>query len=447
MAVPASDIPASIAAVPLDGVPRPSPAPDEVRDWLTDYVYETMRVETLEQIVTRLDGVILEHIPELTDRDMRRDLAASTRAHARIVLSRLASDTFEFSLPEEAHAFARSVARRGFELRLLLRVYHIGLEAVLGYLTEMIEQQRVPPELERMVLLRLFERATKWMSASVELLTGTYMEEREQVLRAALNRRTETVRALLAGDEVDAGQASVRLGYRLLQQHLAFVLWTDEQTGEPGSADAEATGLLDQVAARLAAIVGSSRVLTIPSGANAVWAWAGWDDAGHSAGLAVPGQVERLLAARVEAPVRVAFGVPSGGVAGFRQSHREAVAARHVAERMSVSDRRVTGYRTVEIAYVAGADDAAMRGLVRRELGALTGRDANTVRLRETLHAYLRSHRSPETTAKLLRVHKNTIRYRIQRIEHLLGFPIEERSLPLEIALDCVAVYGADALS
>ncbi|MBF6216570.1 helix-turn-helix domain-containing protein [Nocardia abscessus] len=423
---------------------RPSPAPDEVRDWLADYVYETMRAETLERIVTRLDDVIIARIPELADRDMRRDLAASTRAHARIVLSRLPSDAFEFSLPEEAHAFARSVARRGFELRLLLRVYHVGMEAVLDYMTEVVEQRRTTPELERVVLLRLFERATKWISTSVELLTDTYMEEREQVLRAAINRRAETVRALLDGDDVDVEQASVRLGYRLSQQHLAFVLWTDEPTGEP--AGAEATGLLDRVAARLATSFGSARVLTVPSGASAMWAWAGSDDVERAAELAAPGQLERLAGAQVEAPVRVAFGVPAAGIAGFRRSHREAVAARQVAERAPAGGPRVTGYRTVEIAYLAGADEAAMRGLVERELGALAGRDANAARLRATLHAYLRGHRSPEATAKALGVHKNTVRYRVQRIEQLLGYPIEERGFPLEIALVCVDVYGSDAL-
>ncbi|MGO4614381.1 helix-turn-helix domain-containing protein [Nocardia sp. 2YAB30] len=87
-----------------------------------------------------------------------------------------------------------------------------------------------------------------------------------------------------------------------------------------------------------------------------------------------------------------------------------------------------------------------MVGLIGRELGALAGRDPITARLRETLHAYLRSHRSPEATAKLLGVHKNTVRYRVQRIEEVLGYPIEERSLPLAVALARVVVYGTDAL-
>jgi DNA-binding PucR family transcriptional regulator len=421
------------------------PNSEVVRDWLAEYVYETMRTQALEQVVDRLDSAIIAHIPELADRDIRRDLAASTRAHARVVLANLTSDTIEFALPEEAHAFARTLARRGYDLRLLLRTYHVGQEAVLEYMTDAVDERQPPPEIERAVMLRLFERSTKWVSISVETLTDTYMEERERVMRAALNRRTEIVRALLAGDELDMDQASVRLGYRLAKPHLAFVLWTDETTGEPGG-DGEPSGLLDRVATRLGAALGTGRVLTVASGASGMWAWAGLDDEAHAAELAVPGAIERIVRGQVESPVRVAFGVPAAQAAGFRQSHHEAVAARHVAER-GVPDRaRVTAYREVEIAYLAGVDGAAMRGLIGRELRALAGRDANAARLRETLHAYLKSHRSPEAAAKLLGVHKNTVRYRIQRIEELLGHPIEMRSLPLEIALACVATYGADAL-
>ncbi|PXX63353.1 DNA-binding PucR family transcriptional regulator [Nocardia tenerifensis] len=433
-------------------MPAASPEPigpnsEVVRDWLAEYVYETMRTETIEQIVDRLDNAIIARVPELADRDVHRDLAASTRAHARVMLSGITSDTFEYALPEEAHTFARTLARRGFELRMLLRTYHVGMEAVLDYMTDTIELRPAPQEIERAVMLRLFERATKWVSLSVELLTDTYMEERERVLRAALNRRTETIRALLAGDELDLDQASARLGYRLQQRHLAFVLWTDES--ETGGGDGEVVGLLERVATKVAAGIGTGRVLTVASGSSGMWAWAGLDELAAAEAARIErehGALERIAAGVVESPVRIAFGVPGGQVAGFRQSHREAVAARHVAERGPAGAARVTGYREVEIAYLAGADDAAMRGLIGRELRTLSGADPNAARLRETLHAYLKSHRSPEATAKLLGVHKNTVRYRIQRIEELLGHPIEQRSLPLEVALACVAAYGADAL-
>ncbi|WP_067531518.1 PucR family transcriptional regulator [Nocardia crassostreae] len=404
-----------------------------IRQWIADFVAETLHTETLEQVVTRLDNAIIARVPELRDRDMRRDLAASTRAHALEVLSGLTQDRFDYPVPEQAHAFARTIARRGHDVRLLLRVYHIGQDAVVDYMSEVIDQRQLPQDIERAVLLRLFERTTRWVSASVETLTDTYMAERERGLRAALNQRAEIVRALLDGAELDIEQASARLGYRLAQRHLALVLWTDEDAvpAGPDGVD-EAAALLDRVAARCAAAVGNGSVLTVPSGATALWAWIGVDDGVDPASAPWP----------VEAPVRVAAGVPAAHAAGFRGGHREAVAARHVAERARPGTARLLHYPEVEVAYLAGADEIAMRALIDRELGALTAPDAHTARLRETLHAYVRARRSPDAAAKMLGVHKNTVRYRIQRIEELLGHPIDQRGPRLDIALDCVAVYG-----
>ncbi|WP_084530911.1 PucR family transcriptional regulator [Nocardia miyunensis] len=398
-----------------------------VRQWIADFVAETLRTETLDQVVDRLDAAIVGRLPELADRDMRRDLAASTRAHALVMLGGLTQDRLDYPVPPEAHAFARTVARRGHDLRLLLRVYHLGQEAVLDYMTETLEKRHPPPDIERSVLLRLFERSSLWVSSSVEALTGTYMQERERGLRAALNQRTEIVRALLAGANPDVEAASARLGYRLSGRHIACVLWTDDQ--QPG--DAEIFGTLERVVARLGAALGGG-VLTIPSGASALWAWIGVEaDAG----------LDRLPAT-VEPPVRIAVGGPAAQIAGFRESHREAVAARLVAERAVVDLGRVMRYPQVEVAYLAGADEAAMRALIERELGALARPGPNAARLRETLQAYLRCRRSPDATAKELGVHRNTVRYRLQRITELLGRPIEERGLHLELALACAAVYG-----
>ncbi|MDN2502598.1 hypothetical protein FHY52_38815, partial [Nocardia nova] len=198
-----------------------------VRQWMADFVAETLRGETLEQMVARLDAQIIGRVPELTDRDLRRDLESSTRAHALAVLSGLTQDAMDYAVPEQAHAFARTLARRGYDLRLLLRVYHAGQEAANDYMTEVIDERRLPEQFERSALIRLFERSTRWVNTSVEALTDTYMQERERGLRAALNQRTEIVRTLLSGEDVDADYASARLGFRLAQRQVAIVLWTD----------------------------------------------------------------------------------------------------------------------------------------------------------------------------------------------------------------------------
>ncbi|MFI6870646.1 PucR family transcriptional regulator [Nocardia sp. NPDC050406] len=406
-----------------------------IRQWIADFVAETLRTDTLEQVVARLDNAIVARVPELADRDMRRDLAASTRAHAFEVLSTLTQDNADYPIPAEAHAFARTIARRGHDLRVLLRVYHVGQEAVIDYMSEVVDQRRLPQEIERSVLIRLFDRSTRWVSTCVETLTDTYMAERERGLRAALNQRGEIVRAVLDGGELDVEAASAKLGYRLGGHHLALVLWTDEDPVALAGLDnsGEAADMLDRVVARCAAALGSGSVLTLPSGASSLWAW-----------LAVGEDTIALPDAEwpVEAPVRMAVGMPGPHLSGFGRSHREAVAARQVAERARTDLPRVVGYREVEVAYLAGADEDAMRALIARELGVLAAPGTHSARLRETLHAYLRARRSPDAAAKALGVHKNTVRYRMQRIEELLGHSMDQPGPRLEIALDCVAVYG-----
>ncbi|WP_316573366.1 PucR family transcriptional regulator [Nocardia canadensis] len=398
---------------------------EQVRGWFAEFVFDLLRTQTMDRIVARLDAAVLAASPELDDPDLRRDLAASTRAHARVVLSGLATDSDDLILPEEAHVLARTIARRGLDIRVLLRAYQAGLAETLTVMTETVDEGQVPPDLERTVLLRLFERSTTWMGLSIEQLTGTFMAERERVLRDALNTRTELVRALLAGTAVDVDQASIGLGYRLSQRHLAFLLWIGDAGGE------EPGGLLDRTASRIAATLGATGLLTVAASASGLWAWAAVEDDAEIA--------ERIARCEVPAPVRVAFGMPGAHVDGFAASHREAVAARRVAEHGTGA---VTSYREVEIAYLAGIDTAAMRGLIARELRGLTGADPVATRLRATLHAYLRAQRSPEEAARALGVHKNTVRYRIARVEEILGHPVSERALALEVALDCVAAYG-----
>lgn len=256
------------------------------------------------------------------------------------------------------------------------------------------------------------------------------------------------MRALLSGEDPDADHASARLGFRLAQRHVAVVLWTDtagDAAGEVagvhplGAPDTDGgddeLGLLERTAVRMANALGGGGILTVPAGSSALWAWLPLDSDSVAA-------VAKTSKDVVTAPVRMALGMPATGTAGFRQSHHEAIAARQVVERAAAELGRVVSYAQVETAYLAGADAPAMRALIRRELGQLARPGSNSARLRETLLAYLRCHRSPEGAAAVLGVHKNTVRYRIQRIEELLGRRIDECGLRLELALECAAIYG-----
>ncbi len=379
-----------------------------IQQWVLRFAGEYADPADLTALVGDINDVIVAELPIFTDSDLRRDLAESSEAQVRGFITATLGDVDQVDVPDAAHDLARSLARRGLELRWLMRIYRVGLQAALRALTEFVAESGDEPEPD--MLREVFERATTWMVVSMERLTDTYTLERERGLREAFAQRAETVADILGGGTVDLDMASARLGYRLRGKHIGYVLWLEDAAVE--------SAVLERAAGQAAA---DAPVLTVPSGARGLWAWAATD-----------------TLAPVDSRVRIAVGAAAAGLDGFRRTHREAVAAREFAD--TLGRYTAVAYRDIEIAHLLGADREGLRALVARELHGIAGRDPNSARLRETLRAYLATQRSLEGAARMLGVHKNTVRYRIQRTAELVD--IENRRLPVELALECVARYG-----
>ena len=104
----------------------------------------------------------------------------------------------------------------------------------------------------------------------------------------------------------------------------------------------------------------------------------------------------------------------------------------------------MVSYADVEIACLAAGvlcEDARV-AFVRRELGGLVGSEDATRRLRDTLRAYLKQGCDAAATGQLLRLHANTVRYRIRQAEQRLGHGIGQRRAQLELALEIISVFG-----
>jgi DNA-binding PucR family transcriptional regulator len=76
-------------------------------------------------------------------------------------------------------------------------------------------------------------------------------------------------------------------------------------------------------------------------------------------------------------------------------------------------------------------------------LGALAEPDESTERLRDTLRVHLKHGCDATTTGELLRLHPNTVRYRIRQAEKKIGRPFVQRRVQIELALELVTVLGA----
>ena len=68
-------------------------------------------------------------------------------------------------------------------------------------------------------------------------------------------------------------------------------------------------------------------------------------------------------------------------------------------------------------------------------------------RLRETARAFLVTGGSHTAAAEMLHLHKNTVQYRVQRVEELLGRPLRESRLEVELALLACHWMGESVLA
>ena len=404
------------------------PTDAAVMQWLAQFAEVSESREILDRLVTVVDDEITEALPVFADPTLRRDLDASTRSNWKGFLAVVTHDIVDVRPAPEIYDLARTLARRGFELPVLLAVYRIGQRSAWQFITETRIAGIPDPELRAAVLMQLWPRLASWLDTMVEALILTFADERDQWQRGARARRTESVRAILAGQAVDVDGATTALSYPLRQHHTAFVVWVDEHV-----ADADVQRLLDATPAAVSTALGGDRPLTISSGARTSWCWTATTRASNPLS-------DNAIAALPEF-AHVAFGTCHPGVDGFRRSHAEALAAQTVAHRRGAN---VIRYDDVELACLAAgiAGEDGMSTLVRRELGKLAADDDSTARLRDTLRLYLEHAGDARAVGDILNLHPNTVRYRVRQAEQLLGHSVDHRRVYLELALHVVSAFG-----
>ncbi|TLP93880.1 GAF domain-containing protein [Nesterenkonia salmonea] len=142
-------------------------------------------------------------------------------------------------------------------------------------------------------------------------------------------------------------------------------------------------------------------------------------ESAHEVGASI---AHNLELAGVRAIVGAAH-ASAGGVRGVRRAHAEAVeladAARAVGWESGFADIAALG---VVGALVHDRSGVTARAIVERALGpVLTYDNSRGTELAETLHEFFAAGGALKTTATAMRVHPNTVRQRLERIDSLLG--------------------------
>ena len=256
------------------------------------------------------------------------------------------------------------------------------------------------------------------------------LDRERAVLRARDDVEGELLSALVEGSfGSDAGalERGRRLGFALDEPSLVLVV-----RGQKAPAALE---LLTVAARRCLARSAPGSLLTSRDGAVCALVPAGADHDGDGRLVAEALAADCSAATRVE--VVVGVGRPHAGPQGVRQSHREAEQALRISARLQ-GRRPVAPFAELGLhrLLVAMTQHPELDDFVRQCAGPLIAYDERTgAGLMDTLDAFFHCHGSPTDTAQRLHVHRNTVLYRLRRIEEIGGLRLDDPATRLNLHL------------
>ena len=386
----------------------------------------------LKEITDLLHVELTERIPELQGDPLLLELlGTSIESNLETIghVARYDVDVEDVTTPWGAREYARRLAQHGISPTALIRAYRLGqqffLEWSLDQLAELEDDAAVAYAAAQEFMWMVF----RYIDSISEQVVLEYEAEREKWLAHRSTLRTEVLEHLMARERVDLAAAESALGYRLHQHHLGAVVWSTER-----DIVADALGEMQRFAVLAGRALGlSATTFFQPRDRTSGWAWF---PLGHSAPDVEP-QVWCDALKAVGVGVRVALGNVHAGVDGFATTHEEARRAQQVALIAGEAGRRVVTYADpgARTAAMLAADMPGTRQLVASSLGGLAQDTDGAARLRETLAVFLAEKGSYVATAERMLLHKNTVKYRVDKAVAQRGRQLDEDRLELELAL------------
>lgn len=405
----------------------------------------TALTHRLVAITLAMREVLASRIGELNGDDCLLDLlGASIAGNVENILYSLqySVPVDRIEPPSAALEYARRLAQRGVPVNALVRAYRLGQQ----YLLQVAYAESLSRSDDQHVQSLAYEKIVSvtfdyidWISQQVVVV---YEHERECWLADRQTLRRARVEALVTGSnldnaaDMDAFEKGV--GYRLRRRHLAAVIWVDE-TGARHDQLRQFAGVINAIAEKIAT---DAPLVVARDRANA-WAWL---PVAHGFELDTE-VVSAVLGVDEEPQPMVAFGRPGRGLAGFRQSHLDALDAQRV-QVLGNAPRAVISYDEpgVGVAALLAQTPQATRRWVHATLGELARDDERHGHLRHTLRIFLQHGSSYTATADIMHMHKNSIKYRVANAEKALGRSIGADRQSIELALTLCQWLGPRVL-
>lgn len=379
--------------------------------------------------------LIVKHAPDLAD---NTDFASAARRICRDNITNFAQLLPAVEEPEEAFVTSsqsfvcgEDVARSGVSLSALLEMYRRGQALLFQELLGGAFRDLPDSVPMNEVLNYCTVRWGAYLDVALAHTVDGYLSERKKAGAQAIQRRMRVITALLDKKPVDVAASSHQLGYHLTAWHTGLVIHSTTDL-----ADDDFERAVDTLTRKITTLWGGTDLLWVPSGSRYAWVWLGSADTLST--TIDKAQLDELLQ---DVKLRATVGKCSQGIEGFILTHRQAKWSLPVHEKQPGS-RAVVFYEDIGAVSLIRAEDDHIATFVQAELGHLAAKDKRIDELRYTLLTYLQEGNNARRAAEILHTHKNTVLYRLQRAEALMGRTISQSTFDLELALKLVACYG-----
>jgi hypothetical protein len=403
--------------------------PTELLDVVADIAHRLSGREL--EITGAMTKLLAEQIPELRgDQRLVELLDASVEGNIKTMIHVLENHIpIEHIQPNTAAVeYALRLAQREIPANALARAYHMGQDEFMRLVFSEIQRLDCAADLKlpaAQYISDLTYRYIDWISLYV---IDVYEKERQRWISTRANLHSALIHKMTSGNPVSAGTFESETGYPLDRYHVAMVAW---------SAKTDDHRRLEDLIRKLTNKCGAGRPLITAVDRATAWAWIPL-----SKGKEL--DMETVCAMAAEDGCRIAAGLPAAGLAGFVRSHEQAQAAWQAA--LAAGERVPAavsfGDRGVAIVSLLAKDIDATARWVTEVLGPLADDDAATALLRQTLDTYFATGENLAKTAELLHLHRNTVKYRINKV--LLDNPGDR--IDIALALRVCQFFGPRVL-
>ncbi|GAA5058279.1 helix-turn-helix domain-containing protein [Nocardia callitridis] len=413
------------------------------RDLQVANVISRITAAELDQLDERV-GAIVEHlVTEIesfaTDQPILDQLNAGATHNFSITMAILRHDIEieQVGPSEPAIELARLMAEQDIPITDLEHAYRLYQETVVRWCLQGLSVRSRNAAVTAQAALEISALVSAHMNLIAQQLLTTYESARDAWRLRRTATRSARIKDVLAGRAIDLAPTEEILGYHFDQYHLGIIMWTDDTEGTPSAIahfEAAASTFTDRLGI-------NGHPLLEARDAHMARAWI---PLGRRNGL----DHTRLDAMRGSwtGPVVVTVGNARHGLDGFVRTHAEADSARAVLQASEASGFGVVCAKELGAVTLLCSDLSSTRAWVAETLGPLASDSAALAQLRSTLREFFRTGCSYAATAESLHMHKNSVVYRIRKIEEQLGRSVREHRLDLENALELAFWLGSAVL-